>query len=181
MARGTRLHADCENYVKGDLMVVPYELKKVALRLEDLKQRGAKTEETWLLDKNWKPDVFLPWIKAIIDVHYVEGNVLHVIDHKSGREYPEHREQLELYALMGLAYYPEVKRAEYGALYLDTGHVGNEGAILRGQVEESRRQAWTERAIRIFEDKQYLPKPSVSACRWCDFSAKKGGPCEAGV
>jgi hypothetical protein len=180
MARGTRLHADCEGYVKGEITVVPYELKKVALRLEDLRQKGAKAEETWLLDKEWKPDVFLPWIKAIIDVHYVEGNVLHVIDHKSGREYPEHREQLELYALMGLCYYPDVKRAEYGALYLDAGYVGNEGAILRGGVADARMKSWTDRAIKIFEDKDYRPNPG-GACRWCDYSKKKGGPCEAGV
>jgi hypothetical protein len=180
MARGSRLHADCESYVKGDLMVVPYELKKVALRLEDFKQRKAKAEEVWLLDKDWKTSDQEPWIKAIIDVHYVESNVLHVIDHKSGREYPEHREQLELYSLIGLCRYPEVKRAEYSALYLDTGHVSNEGAILRGDIMNSRIKHWHDRAIRIFEDKDYRPKPG-GACKWCDYSAKKGGPCEAGV
>lgn len=182
MARGTRLHADCENYVKGDLMVVPYELKKVALRLEDLKQKKAKAEETWLLGRNWEHNEVAPWIKAIIDVHWLEpdGKVLHIIDHKSGREYPEHREQLELYALIGLCRFPEVKRAEYEALYLDTGHTSNAGAILRGDVMNSRVQSWNNRAIRIFEDQKYLPRPG-GACRWCDYSAKKGGPCEAGV
>jgi hypothetical protein len=71
MERGTRLHANCEDYVKGTLHVVPWELKKVALRLEDYRQRGAKAEETWLLDRNWANTGQEPWIKAIIDVHYV--------------------------------------------------------------------------------------------------------------
>jgi PD-(D/E)XK nuclease superfamily protein len=182
MVRGTRLHEDCENYVKGKLMVVPWELKKVALRLEDLKQKGAAAEETWLLDKYWKHDDEKPWIKAIIDVHYFEpgGKVLHVTDYKSGREYPEHRDQLELYGLIGLCRFPEVNRVEYQALYLDSGHTSNDGAILRGAVMDNKVKKWTDRAIRIFEDKEYRPNPG-GACRFCDYNGKRGGPCSAGV
>lgn len=180
MERGTRLHTDCENYVKGQLMVVPWELKKVALRLEDYKQKGAEPEAVWLLDKNWKHDDTKPWIKAIIDVHYLQGGVLYLTDYKSGREYPEHRAQLELYALIGLCRFPHVKRAEYEALYLDSGHTSNHGAILRGDVMDSRIKGWNDRAIRIFEDKEYRPNPG-GACRWCDYNKKVGGPCTAGV
>jgi hypothetical protein len=107
--------------------------------------------------------------------------VLHICDYKSGREYPEHRDQLELYALMGLNMYPEVKRAEVSALYLDAGYYGNEGSILRGQIMDSKIASWTNRAIRIFEDKHWAPNPSTNNCRFCDFSHKKGGPCLEGV
>ena len=181
MERGTRLHADCENYVKGKLNVVPWELKKVALRLEDYKMKGAKAEEVWLLDKDWAPNDDEPWIKAIIDVHYIESDVLHVTDYKSGREYPEHREQLELYGIMGLQKYPAAKRVEYSALYLDGGYYSNEGSILRGDILTSKIGGWTNRAIRIFEDKTFMAKPSTNNCKWCDFSHKKGGPCLEGV
>lgn len=180
MARGSRLHSDCENYLKGNLMVLPYELKKVAMRLEGLKVKGAKSEETWLLGRDWDTKGGEPWIKAIIDVHYIESNVLHVCDFKSGREYPDHRDQLELYAIMGLCVFPELKRAEYEALYLDTGHVSNEGAILRGDLLESKRLGWNNRAIKIFEDREFKPNPG-GACRWCDYSGAKGGPCLVGV
>lgn len=183
MVRGTRLHLDCENYLKGNLMRVPYELSKVALKLDDLVRNKAKSEEVWLLDKDWATTKSAPWIKAIVDVHWVEpkGDVLHVRDFKSGREYPDHREQLELYALIGMCVYPEVKRAEYGAIYLDTGHVSNEGAILRGDLMNSKQKSWHDRAIRIFEDKTFIANPSTNNCKWCDYSAKKGGPCLAGV
>jgi hypothetical protein len=184
MARGSRLHSDCEGYVKGELMVLPFELKKVALRIEDYKQKGAKAEEVWLLDRNWKPvgSPAMAWSKSIVDVHWFDsaGTVLHVCDYKSGREYPEHRDQLKLYATMGLCTFPAVKRAEYHALYLDGGHTSNEGALLRGDMLDNSIKEWTSRAIRIFEDKQFLPNPG-GACKWCDYSAKKGGPCEAGV
>jgi len=181
MVRGTRLHLDCENYLKGNITIIPYELKKVALKLENLRIKGGKSEETWLLGMDWKPCKGEPWIKSIIDVHYVESGVLHVTDFKSGREYPEHREQLELYGLMGLNIYPEVKRVEYDALYLDAGYYSNEGSILRGDIAQAKIERWTSRAIRIFEDKQFLPRPSLMSCRFCDYSHKKGGPCSEGV
>jgi hypothetical protein len=181
MARGSRLHSDCENYVKGDLMVVPFELKKVALRLEDYKQKGGKAEAIWLLDKTWKPNADNPWIKGIVDLHYFTPGVIQIVDYKSGREYPEHREQLELYAIMGLCMFPELKRAEYTALYLDGGYTSNDGAVLRGDMLDSKMNNWNTRAIRIFEDNKYEPTPSVQSCKWCDYNRKKGGPCLAGV
>jgi len=179
MERGSRLHLDCEKFLKTSSHVLPWELSKMGPRLMDLKMKGAVSEETWCLDDKWKPDMVNPWVKAIVDVHWLEGNtVLHVRDFKSGREYPDHRDQLELYALIGLCRFPDVKRAEYGAIYLDTGHVSNEGAVIRGDMMDKKVQSWHDRAIRIFADNDYLPNPG-GACRWCDYAASKGGPCPA--
>ncbi len=184
MERGTRLHSDCERYVKGELQVMPWELNKVALRLEDLRMKKAQAEAVWLLDQDWANTIRTPWIKAIIDVHWLEsdGTVLQLRDYKSGREYPDHRSQLELYAVIGLCTFPEVKRAEYGAIYLDTGHVSNEGSVLRGDMLDKKREDWNNRAIRIFADNDYNPNPNPNpggACSRCDYSKAKGGPCVA--
>ena len=185
MARGTRLHSACEDYVRGTLMVLPFELSKVSLRIDEYKNiRKAKPEAVWLLNKQWDvASASQPWVKAIVDLHWVtpQEDVLHIVDYKSGREYPEHRYQLELYACIGMRVYPQVKRAEYGALYLDSGHISNEGTVLRGDMLDSKIASWTKRAIKIFDDKEYVPTPSASSCRWCDFSHKKGGPCRVGV
>jgi hypothetical protein len=180
MERGSRLHTDCEKFLKTDSHVLPWELAKMGPRLMDLKGKQAKSEETWCLDKGWSPDMVNPWIKAIVDVHWFEvnGTVLQVRDFKSGREYPEHRDQLELYGIIGMRYFPQVKRAEYGAIYLDTGHVSNEGAVIRGDMLDQKVKSWTDRAIRIFEDTTYTPNPG-GACRWCDYKSSQGGPCGA--
>jgi hypothetical protein len=181
MERGSRLHSDCEKFLKTSSHVLPWELAKMGPVLLDLKGKGAQSEETWCLDRYWLPDMVNPWIKAIVDVHWFEsdGTVLQVRDFKSGREYPDHREQLELYALIGLASFPEVKRAEYGAIYLDTRHTSNEGAVLRGDMMDKKVNEWHDRAERMMADEQFLPTPG-GACNWCDYSKKKGGPCQAG-
>lgn len=179
MARGSRLHSDCENFLKGTLMTLPWELAKSSLRINDVKTRGGKAEEVWLLNKDWTTTEDDPWIKAIIDAHWIEGPVLYIRDWKTGREYPEHRDQLELYAVIGLCRFPETKRAEYGAIYLDTNHMSNEGSVLRGSMLDQKREAWNKRAVRIFEDETYAPRPGPG-CKWCDYSHNKGGPCQAG-
>lgn len=180
MMRGSRLHKACEDYLNGHSPALPWELKRVVRAIDELKQRGAKSEQTWLLDKDWSPvdDQSKAWIKSIVDVHYLDGSVLHVIDFKSGKEYPEHRDQLELYAIKGLKVYPEVKRAEYKAMYLDTGHTSNEGSLIRDMLP-GKIDYWHSRAIRIWEDKEFAPNPG-RRCQWCDYSAAKRGPCQAG-
>lgn len=183
MVRGSRLHADCENFIKGNIPALPWELNKITRSIMDMMSKGAKSEETWLLDYYWNPVVpgVETWIKSIVDVHWIEGNVLQVRDFKSGREYPDHREQLELYAIKGLCMFPQIERAEYGAVYLDTGHTSNEGAVLRGSMLDAKRDRWHGRAIKLFEDTEYKATPNPQSCRWCDYSAKKGGPCAEGV
>lgn len=179
MVRGSRLHSVCEDYLNHKTPALPWELQKASLQIDDLKRKGAIAEAVWTLDKHWLPSD-PPWVKAIVDVHYVVNDILHVLDFKSGREYPEHRDQLELYALVGLYKYPLVKRAEYSALYLDTGHVSNDGALLRGDMMDHKTVQWTDRAKKLMEDDEFKPTPG-GGCRWCDYHAKKGGPCKEGV
>lgn len=181
--RGTRMHRECENYLLGKMPEVPYDSRKIKKMLEEFKAKQVQSEAVWLVDDTWSPvgDPRQAWVKAIIDVHHVEGSTLFVHDFKSGREYPEHRGQLELYGTIGLQIYPEVKRVEFSAIYIDTGHTSNEGALLRGVMADHKRRSWSDRAIRLMVDTEYLPTPGAFRCRYCSYNAKSGGPCHAGV
>ncbi len=179
-ARGTRIHSLCESYVKGELPHIPNDMRKIGLQLEDMRQRQASTEAVWLLDREWKPtDNSGAWIKGIVDIHYVDRDVLKIIDFKTGRQYPEHVSQLELYALMGLSVYPEAKRAEYSALYVDDGCYGALGGIIR-QMWEPLKERWSDRAQAMYADEEFQARPG-SSCRWCNYSRSKGGPCQVGI
>jgi len=180
MARGTRLHTLCEDYVTGKITHMPNDLRKISLRLEDLRQRQAQAEAVWLLDKEWSPvaDQSKAWIKAIVDVHWLAGDVLHLADYKSGNSYPEHDDQLQLYGILGLQQYPEAKRVEYSAIYIDSGTVGAVGGLIRPMAERLR-EKWHSDAIIMEADTEFQPKPG-SACNWCPFKPSKGGPCAVG-
>jgi hypothetical protein len=179
MTRGSRMHLMAEEFVNGKVDRVHPEVQKIGPQLLMLKSQGAKTEATWLLKKDWTPtdDPNEAWIKAIVDVHYMTPElVLHVIDYKSGQQYPDHREQLELYGLMGLLVEPAAKRVETAALYMDSGYEGMQSSIIRPMISKMI-EPWDQAANEMMADEVYQPRPATH-CRWCPYSKAKGGPCE---
>lgn len=177
MMRGTRLHKDAEDFMIEPSMPVPYELRKIGQTLEGLRAKSARPEVTWLVNKDWQPveDQSHAWVKAIVDVHHVEDNVLYCYDYKSGQQYPSHRDQLELYSILGLLKYPYIDRAESGAIYIDGGFTGSEGSIIRPMLPKLI-EKWDGQAKRMEADQDFIASPG-SACRWCPYATSKGGPC----
>jgi hypothetical protein len=181
MDRGTRLHKLAEDYMKSTDMPCPYDIKKIGLKIYQLREKGAVAEETWLLDKDWEPtdDESKARLKAIVDVHIPPRttNVLVLHDYKSGREYPEHADQLELYALTGLRRYPSVVRAEASAIYIDAGTTGPSRSILREMFPKLSRR-WTELMDRVDDENAFMPTAG-GHCRRCSYRSDNGGPCDA--
>lgn len=177
MMRGTRMHTMAEDFVTGKTPMVHHEIQKIGPTLQLLKGLGAQAEAVWLLDIDWKPttDPAKAWVKAIIDVHYPLESVLYVKDYKSGQMYPDHAEQLELYGIIGLHVYPEAKRVETSAIYMDTGHEGMEGSMIRAMLPKMVKK-WHDDAVVMMTDEIHEPRPG-NACRWCNYAKLKGGPC----
>jgi hypothetical protein len=40
------------------------------------------------------------------------------------------------------------------------------------------KKKWEGRIKALFADDTFAPRPSDFACRFCDYSKEKGGPCE---
>jgi len=181
MMRGTRLHKQAEDYVRDLTRVapVPYELRRVGVLLHQLREKGAKAEEVWLLDQHWNPTDNQDYarVKAIVDVHYINQDILYVFDHKSGRQYPSHVDQLELYSVIGLLKYPSAKRVESGAIYIDAGNTGSEGSMLREMLPHYIKR-WDGYIGRMEADTDFQPTPG-NHCGRCDHSRFNGGPCTA--
>lgn len=178
MTRGTRMHQMAEDFVTGKIERVPHEINKIGQLLLVLQSQKAQAEAVWMLDYDWKPtqDSGKAWVKAIVDVHYVLNNVLFVKDYKSGQMYDDHRNQLELYGLIGLCFYPEVKRVESSAVYMDTGYEGMEGSLIPA-MKPKLIERWQKDAETMMSDEVYEPIPGT-ACRWCPYAQAKGGPCQ---
>ena len=176
MERGTRLHQMAEDYMT-ETGPVPYDLKKIGRELNDLRSKSAIPEQVWLVDRQWRPvtDAREAWVKAIVDIHHLDGDILHLADYKSGREYPGHRSQLELYSILGLIKYPGAQRAESRAIYIDGGFSGSEGSIIREMLPKMI-EKWTIRAERMENDNDFIAAPGAS-CRWCPYRSSVGGPC----
>src|SRR5262249_48114846 len=151
------------------------EIQKVGPTLQMLKTNGAKTEETWMVDKDWQTteDKSNARIKAVIDVHYRLGDVVYLKDYKSGQMYDDHRDQLEFYGILALCRYPDAKRVETSALYFDTGYEGMQGSIIPWMLPKMKKP-WDNKIIRIEADTTFEPKPDNKKCGWCPYSKRKG-------
>ena len=178
MDRGTRLHKLCEDYMKAPDAACPYDIRKIGLKIFQLREKGAKAEETWLLDKDWNPtdDPASAKIKAIVDVHVpLKDNVLVLHDYKSGRVYDEHNHQLEFYGLIGLRRFPDAKRVEASAIYIDSGGESPRRSILREMFPHYARP-WQNLIEQLDSERQFVPTPNAN-CKRCAFRSDQGGPC----
>jgi len=180
MMRGTRLHKLAEDYMGASFDTpVPYDIKKIGLKLYQLREHGALPEAVWMVDRYWRPteDKEAARLKAIVDVHWLDKTILRLHDYKSGRPYADHDAQLDLYSVLGLLRYPDVQRAEASAIYIDSGNEGACRSTIREMLPHKIR-LWTAELDRIDDDGKFLPTPG-GHCKRCRFGVSKGGPCDA--
>lgn len=181
-ARGTRLHTACEKFLKGEIdhTKLSLDFRAIKGQLSIMKDLGAKAEEEWNCDQQWnfqpaEDDTTL--IKAFVDIHYVMGKELTIFDLKTGKPYPEHFDQLQLYTVMGFSRYPEVQTITVAPLYLD-GPVPP--TTYTRPILPHLQDFWKTRARAPVEAQEFPATPSGEACRWCDYKKSKGGQCEFG-
>lgn len=181
MQRGTDIHEDIERYLRGQQPTLRH--KEIApawgMQLSSLLERGAVAEQQWEFDAGWHPDPARGelWLRMKIDAYFFESpSVLHVIDFKTGKPYPENREQAEIYGVGGFAKFDEVEEVRAALWYLDHD-APDERVYKRKQVSKLARK-WEQRAGAMLNTDTYPARPN-RFCNWCAFNKKNGGPCAA--
>ena len=188
--RGVKIHLLAENVVRGKITGMPKNLDKFKDEFRALASTpGVLPEQDWALTRDWKPTSWRAknvWLRGKCDVHLYdpEDNHLHIIDHKTGRMYPDHKGQGELYASMGLGFYPELEYVTVEFWYLDQGSLGDSPfEYTRSQVTKLKRR-WVQRGETMMKEKDFEARPSKQSCRFCPFRSDKQlangepGPCE---
>lgn len=180
MERGSRIHDDLEAYLRGWTLTLPNEALEWQEEFDALKAENVICEQSWGFDKNWNKlkDWFQPetWLRAKSDAHYVTKNgTLIIIDFKTGKYRVPSTEQLEIYALCGSAVYPEIETVTAEFWYIDADQTYTK-QYTATHLKELRKKY--EGYIQpMYNDEVWQPSPS-RACKWCDFSKSKDGPCK---
>lgn len=189
LIRGGEIDEAATAYVESKVKKLPIELRLFADEFADLRKRKATSQQMWALDASWTPldDNFAPnvWVRIKTDFwHFVDKSkrVLKIIDLKTGKRREGYEQQLELYGVGGLAQFPAVERVETEMWYSDQGEiVGNDPETGVGIYERKDmldlQHRWHKRTRAMLSDTKFAPKPGF-ACRFCDFSKAKGGPCQ---
>lgn len=196
LVRGDRMHKEVEHAIRHPKSKIPASLKNVTKLIRMLRKsyvKGTTTlEESLVFDASWAPvSVYTKgaWLRTTLDVLTVHDDGLaEVIDWKSGnidsrtgeiKHKPEYVDQLSVYATAVLSTYPKVKRVAAILAFFDAPEGRNE--VVAGGVAERKdlpklQDRWAKRAGVMMRDEIFAPNPTF-ACKFCPFSANKGGPC----
>lgn len=179
MERGSKMHENIESYLNGWVPELIPECQSFQEAIDALRGEQFQAEQAIGLDKDWNklPDWFHKdtWIRAKADAMYTKNNSLVVIDFKSGKYRIPSTDQIELYAIVGGALYPEVKKVTAEYWFLDTGEVYPR---VYTQAELlALRKKFEKRVAPMYVNTNWAPRPSME-CRWCPYSKTKGGKCK---
>lgn len=175
LLRGSMVHKLAEDYLTGKITELPKELRKCSSLFNTLMKNQTTSEQKWHLHENWKMADNWSWLIVIADaVYFPKPKHAVVVDFKTGKAYPNHRDQLHLYAAATLHRFPHINRVRAKAAYLDKGEYAN--------FEWSRKDlthmtnCWRSRIRRVDNAKNFDPKPNFF-CKWCDHHVSKYGKC----
>lgn len=101
--------------------------------------------------------------------------------HNTGKPYGSYDDQKQLFGMAAFWRNPKLETFTGHWLYLDhkdePPHTVTYNRDQAGQLTE----VWKANAAMMAADQAFVAKPSDSACRFCDFHWRKGGPCKDGV
>lgn len=173
----------------GRLVKAHPELKKIVGGMARSKGK-LQFQPMLMLSREWgQGGQYDAWLRVKLDVLSITGKTARVDDWKSGnidkrtnniRYKPQYEDQLEIYQVAVLALHPGVLKVDARLIFLDAPqHVNpvvSRPVMQRSDLEKQRKK-WEGRVKPMFADEIFAPRPSDYACRFCDFSKAKGGPC----
>jgi hypothetical protein len=175
MRYGTQVHSALEDYVKeGKPLAKNYE--HFAKQLDPLRDmEGIKYPEYRMaLTINRQPCTFGAkdyWVRGIADLMVVDGDQGYIVDYKTGsNRYPDPK-QLQLMALMGFEYFPEVTHFKAGLLF-----VAHNDFVTSEYRREKIDKYWDDFAPSLarlqlsYENGVWQENPTP-LCGWCPVTA----------
>ena len=200
MERGNEIHKLAEAFIKGGGRKLPDELGYFPNFFRSARAAFKKglvsVEETWAFRRDWTMTTWDDWtgcwLRVKVDVAWINGTTVSVVDHKTGKYSPQwnlddYVEQLDLYALAALIRYASVGpdlRVVPRLHYLDHEVVhpepGQEKIYAPGDLP-ALKAAWEARVRPMMADTTFAPKAN-RFCGSCFFRKDNrvngGGQCK---
>ena len=160
MIRGDAIHKLAEKFLKGELPRLPAELKNFAEDFKELKALRKKKpemisiEETWAMRSDWSETVWDDWAGCWLRI---KTDVSHLTEEDNA---------------------PVCVITDYKTgKFRPDDQTNHEARHCTGADLVPLKKSWEKRVKPMLNDTKFAPKPSY-LCKWCDFSADKGGPCK---
>jgi hypothetical protein len=179
--RGTLIHATIAGFIAGtNALEGPLEFYHGFLTALKDTAVPLYTEKKIALRKDWTPvpdgSNETPWFIGYLDLYReLEVNV-NYWDWKTGKPYPEHLEDMEVYALAVMAAKPHVEIVTATYAYVDRGQK-RERIFSRQAEYEILKEKWGAKVDQMERATTFIPNPQFM-CRYCTYSRANGGPCQ---
>ena len=188
LERGKNIHTMCEDFLKDPEPILHEEIAAVSDFLSWIRDNSDHTLETEMqvaFNKDWgltdwfSPDVLLRVVYDALCISSDDPNRIMIVDHKTGKVYDAHQDQMSLYALAALHQFPDAEVVDVRMLYVDQAAMTDELLFTRDDLDRLH-ENWDPRIARATADEIFSPNPSSFNCNWCTFAKSKGGPCNHG-
>jgi hypothetical protein len=189
LERGTEIHNAAEKYITSRTKTLHPDLKHPKIKKlldtlrKDYKKKKVRTELELAFTKEWQKCHWLAkdvWVRFKMDcVHFLAGGKAHVIDWKTGKFKPdgEYDDQLSAYAV-GLLVSGLAESVTAQLVFTDAGEiVTREAGTLTLADLPKAKLFWVKKTKAMLSDTRFPARPG-NGCRYCPYSANKGGPCE---
>ena len=187
--RGSRIHDNCEQYVRGDHDAMCSEADKhfgtqIDL-LRHLHSEGlVELEGEWGMNEDWEITAWKgAWLRLKLDVLVHAGtDEAVVIDYKSGKKWGnevKHAQQLQLYALVTFLRYPHLEEIDAELWYIDIGEVTRQ-TFTRGQALRFR-NSFDRNGKAIVSCTTWPANANKWSCAYCPYGPEHTGHCDVGV
>lgn len=183
--RGTRIHNSIEQaFLLNDVHKlddeIPAKIIPVLMEHHGRDDCECRPEMPFAFTSEWEPTEFDAkdaYVRGLMDNVFIYSNKLIIHEYKTGKEYDEHADQKQLYAMAGMLLWPEIDNVKVVGVYIDQQKVV---PTTYNRAHLPSMQFMWKRQI----DKLHLPiypaRPGMH-CRWCPKSSKHGdGPCPLG-
>jgi CRISPR/Cas system-associated exonuclease Cas4 (RecB family) len=168
LARGDRTHAEAEAYLKKGGPMPDWRYHRAELTHLINAKDLLEVEQNWYFNERWEPvgRYKEAWVVMKLDVVIPAWGTL--IDWKTGKPNEiKHMFQAQLYAVGADALYPGRESWLTQFFYLDIGK--EKSCTLHADQIVKARAKWTHRIGLMMANNKLLPRPSVSACKWCNY------------
>lgn len=179
MDRGLEVHKQAEQVARGQIPPPPI-FSRFKDEFKDLAGRKIIAEEKWALTRQWKPTGFFDkdvFLRLVLDCAYLIAPKMVIIDYKTGKVYPDHEEQLSLYALGGFSYFSDVKEITAAMWYIDSPKAEKLERTYKLKELPALKKYWLAETKAMLRDTTFAPLPG-NYCRWCHFRKENNGPCQ---
>ncbi len=178
MNRGLEIHSMFENFLVNKKSKISPKFSFMRKIINDFRNFEAKAEEEIAYTRLWQLTGWFDkdaWLRVKTDVgFFLEDSWRIAVDYKTGKEWDDHRDQSDLYALSEFQRF-EPQKVDVRFIYVDIPKT----VTYEYDISEfdMLKKIWNTRGEKMTRDKVFKPRPG-GHCRRCTFSKHVNGPCK---